>query len=96
MWGARRRVPRRRTPERIRRQVIKRDQGQCAWCGGAYAEVDHIVPVALGGPEHDPDNMQLLCRICHDAKSAAEALIGRERAAKSKASHPGLIANGGA
>ncbi|ADG98568.1 HNH endonuclease [Segniliparus rotundus DSM 44985] len=97
MWGAPRRVPRSRTPERVRQLVVKRDQARCAWCGAPYAQVDHIVPVAFGGPEQDPDNMQCLCDVCHGAKSAREARAGRERTSKAKAnSHPGLIAKGGA
>lgn len=30
-------------------------------------EVDHIIPRALGGPDH-PDNTQVLCRTCNRAK----------------------------
>lgn len=35
------------------------------------AEVDHIVPRALGGT-NDPDNLQTLCAECHKGKSAAD------------------------
>ena len=44
----------------------------CAECGGGGPlEVDHIVPLAIGGST-EPENLQPLCRACHAAKSAAE------------------------
>lgn len=38
----------------------------------AAVQVDHIVPLHLGGSE-DESNLQGLCLKCHDAKSAKEA-----------------------
>ncbi len=40
---------------------------------------DHIIPLAEGGTDGD-DNVQGLCRACHEGKSLAEALRGRQRA----------------
>ena len=40
---------------------------------------DHIKPLAEGGTDDD-DNVQGLCRACHDGKILAEALRGRQRA----------------
>ena len=37
---------------------------------------DHIVPLAEGGADDD-DNIQPLCRACHDEKSMAERLRAR-------------------
>ncbi len=55
-------------PAAVRREVWKRDGGQCAWrsedghrCGTAWKlEVDHIVPAAFGGPS-TIDNLRLAC-----------------------------------
>lgn len=41
---------------------------------------DHVVPLAEGGAD-DAGNVQGLCEACHDAKSQAEAVRGRRRAA---------------
>lgn len=42
----------------------------CALCGSRYpTEVDHIVPVSLGGTG-DPDNRRALCRQCHKEETA--------------------------
>ena len=49
----------------IRRQVWRRDQGQCCKCGSRYAlEIDHVVPKAVGG-ESSVENLRLLCRKCN-------------------------------
>ena len=59
--------------DRIRRRVLLRDHYTCRRCGRVSVdlEVDHIVPLFLGGAESD-ENRQALCRDCHDAKSADE------------------------
>jgi len=41
---------------------------------------DHIIPVALGGPEFDLNNVQLLCEVCNKKKTAKDmANIGKRR-----------------
>lgn len=62
--------------------VLRRDKWKCQLCGkktsptlrGSYAdaapEVDHIVPIAMGG-EHSYRNVQCACRKCNLAKSAS-------------------------
>jgi 5-methylcytosine-specific restriction enzyme A len=62
---------------RQRKQLIARDGPLCRSCSTdtrvvAGAHADHIVALADGGID-DVSNMQLLCRICHDHKSAAES-----------------------
>ena len=74
-WGASVAVDRirGRKLDRIRRRVLLRDHYTCRRCGRVSVdlEVDHIVPLFLGGAESD-ENRQALCRECHAAKSAEE------------------------
>tara|TARA_A100001391_G_scaffold162143_2_gene121092 strand:- start:3828 stop:3992 length:165 start_codon:yes stop_codon:yes gene_type:complete len=39
-------------------------------------EVDHIVGKAQGGTDA-PDNLEAICKVCHQAKTASEALLAR-------------------
>ncbi len=57
----------------IRERVLLRDSYTCRRCGrvSRALEIDHIVPLHLGGAEND-ENRQALCRDCHAAKSAEE------------------------
>lgn len=72
--------------ERLREHILRRDHYVCQLCKEAgqltplvtgnpshprAAHVDHIKPKAHGGTD-DPDNLQSLCRTCHDAKTARE------------------------
>ena len=53
------------SPE-VRRGVLS--VGECALCHeGIYLEVDHIVPISLGGSD-DRSNLQCLCRKCNRSK----------------------------
>lgn len=45
----------------------------CVQCGDAMYVVDHITPMSQGGAAWDVDNLQSLCRRCHDAKTASES-----------------------
>ena len=60
--------------KKISRAVMERvrARGVCARCGeeGAW-EVDHMVPVALGG-SNDEGNLQLLCARCHFTKTVID------------------------
>lgn len=66
-----------------RAAILKRDKGHCQingpGCTGRATEADHVVNVAAGGAEFDPDNGQAACPTCHKAKSLAEATEGRRR-----------------
>lgn len=59
--------------KRARFEVFKRDGFVCQYCGAhppdATLEVDHIVPVAEGGPD-DPDNLVTACLPCNRGKAA--------------------------
>jgi len=59
--------------QQIRERILLRDDYECAVCGRASAdlEVDHIMPLHMGGAESD-ENRQLLCAECHKAKSERE------------------------
>lgn len=59
--------------DKLRKYVIDRDKGLCQHClpkGRVRVgnQCDHIKPKAQGGTD-DLDNLQLLCRPCHDRKS---------------------------
>ncbi|WP_408629107.1 HNH endonuclease [Anaeromyxobacter terrae] len=70
-------------PAIVRRAVWKHDGGRCAWvgpdgrrCNSRWKlELDHIRPVALGGPS-TIDNLRLACR-AHNLLHA-ERTFGRE------------------
>lgn len=55
----------RRLSPQIREQVHERDSGRCVACGEPGEEIDHI-------RDDSPalDNLQLLCKDCHHAKTA--------------------------
>lgn len=53
---------------------VKCQAGECSHPKPCYLladEVDHIVPLAMGGAE-DASNLQPLCRDCHAEKTAGE------------------------
>ena len=51
----------------------------CRMCGRPAVLVDHITPIRDGGAILDDDNLQSLCRACHDAKTAEDV---RKRAGR--------------
>ena len=69
-------------PAAVRREVWKRDGGQCAWrsedgrrCGSTWKlELDHIVPAALGGAS-TVENLRVCCQ-AHNGLHA-EHVFGR-------------------
>jgi 5-methylcytosine-specific restriction protein A len=51
----------------------------CVQCRIAVATIrDHVIPLAEGGVDDD-SNVQALCQMCSDAKTAAEARRGQTR-----------------
>lgn len=55
---------------KTRMAVLRRDRKRCRLCGSSRgSEVDHIVPVALGGTG-DLWNLRTLCRPCHAGETA--------------------------
>lgn len=71
-------------PAHVRDEVHTRDQGRCTYvgpsglrCGSTQAlQVDHVVPVARGGPG-TAANLRLLC--AHHNRIEAERVFGRTR-----------------
>lgn len=53
--------------------VLERDGWRCQHCGRAgRLEADHIKPLDEGGDPWALDNLQALCKACHQAKTLAE------------------------
>ena len=42
----------------------------------AANEVDHIIPLCIGGERLDPANLQCLCRPCHQQKTREDKRKG--------------------
>lgn len=85
---------RRDLPRKVKAQAILRANGCCEKCSVKLkvgeAEVDHVLPDALGG-EPVLSNAEVLCRPCHKAKSAAD--ISRIRKAdRQRDRHSGALA----
>jgi RNA-directed DNA polymerase len=61
-------------------KLLKKQKGKCAHCGRTFCEedvreIDHIIPKALGGMDKY-DNLQLLHKHGHDAKTASDGSLG--------------------
>lgn len=62
--------------KRVRKDLLKQAKGRCLRCGSSERlEVDHIVPIGLGG-DNDPGNGWVLCHDCHLTKTRAERKFG--------------------
>ncbi len=66
--------------DRLRQVVLQRDGGLCQAClADGFVKpgnlVDHKVPKAEGGTD-DLGNLQVLCKVCHDNKTALESARG--------------------
>ncbi|MND23238.1 HNH endonuclease [compost metagenome] len=66
-----------RSWRKLKQQVHERDDWTCCHCHSVTMELecDHIVNTAQGGTD-DLDNLQSLCKPCHDKKSLAESKAG--------------------
>ena len=68
-----------------RNRAMRRAGYRCALCGGRAEEVDHIVPVKLGGTS-DASNLRPLCLPCHRSETAR---LAKERASyKARTPYP--------
>jgi 5-methylcytosine-specific restriction endonuclease McrA len=50
------------------RQAYRKYGRKCLLCGAGALEIDHIIPVSLGGTG-DLDNLRPLCTCCHRAET---------------------------
>jgi hypothetical protein len=59
--------------KRLRYEILSRDGEACCKCGrrppDVELQVDHVIPVALGGSD-EPSNLQTLCKECNSGKSS--------------------------
>lgn len=67
--------------DKRRKRILVRDCGLCQPCKRlgrlTLANiVDHIINKAAGGTDDD-ENLQLICKPCHTAKTTTEAQAGR-------------------
>jgi len=83
----------RRIPPGLRKQVLDRSDGRCAYCQSSEAllgvtfEVDHIMPLAAGGAS-DIDNLCLSCPTCNRLKAAKQAAPDALDGAMTQLFHP--------
>ena len=66
-------MKRRTVTPKIRLAMLFKADNRCQSCQakihpGQKWEIDHIIPLALGGPD-SLENMQILCKICHRFKT---------------------------
>lgn len=87
----------RRLPSHIRDAVWRRDDGLCGRCGQPGEEIDHV-----DGDSAEMDNLQLLCKSCHHAKTRErmrpatpeqQALVAEMYANRVLADVPALLAD---
>jgi 5-methylcytosine-specific restriction protein A len=86
-------VRRRSLATRERLDLFLSAQGRCQRCGWALTpgirwEVDHVVPLALGGRDAT-DNMQVLCSPCHSGKTRERDVPAIAKTARIRARHLG-------
>jgi 5-methylcytosine-specific restriction enzyme A len=84
---------RRRLSTRERLDLFLAARGHCQRCGWALTpgtrwEVDHVIPLALGGRDAT-DNMQVLCAPCHGGKTRARDVPAIAKTARMRARHLG-------
>lgn len=55
---------------KLRRDIIKRDEGKCVYCGKDATGIDHVIPISRGGLTI-PANGVCCCLPCNLTKSAS-------------------------
>lgn len=69
------------TPEQLAARVAYYGH-RCAYCGGPYESVDHVIPLARGGSNW-PANLRPACAFCNSSK--ADKLLSEWTSPKNKA-----------
>ena len=80
----------------FRLSLFLKGKGNCSACSqkieaGKAWDIDHILPLALGGT-NEPDNLQVLCRPCHRAKTTRSDVPRIAKTKRLKARHFGARA----
>jgi len=61
----------------VRKDVLRRDKFRCSICRNRFKkaklDVDHIIPVRMGGNPFDKANLRTLCKECHKSKSRLDS-----------------------
>lgn len=82
--------------KRTRFEVLRRDEHTCQYCGAKAPDVtlqiDHVVPVSLGGNDK-PENLVTACRDCNTGKSsiAPDAPLAQKLSAEASAYALGMV-----
>lgn len=58
--------------QKVRRNILM-THPLCTQCGQPADDVDHIIAISRGGAVLDADNLQPLCRSCHNRKTRRES-----------------------
>jgi 5-methylcytosine-specific restriction endonuclease McrA len=66
-------------PPRVKERIARKAEDRCLHCtleikGKLRAEIDHAIPLIMGGPNRE-SNLQLLCHVCHAAKTGRDVEI---------------------
>ncbi|WP_367278201.1 HNH endonuclease [uncultured Alsobacter sp.] len=86
---------RRKLSTRERLDLFLEAKGHCQGCGwqlrpGTRWEVDHIIPLGLGGRD-EACNLQVLCEPCHSGKTRTRDVPAMAKSARAKARHLGAV-----
>ena len=73
---------------KVRKLVLAREPF-CRACGMPASDIDHITPIKDGGDKLSLDNLQPLCKACHNKKTTRE-----RRGRGGKISAPIISGNG--
>lgn len=60
----------------VRKDVLRRDKYKCSICKKRFKkaelDVDHIIPIQMGGTFFEKANLRTLCKSCHRAKTSLD------------------------
>ena len=73
--------------QRIRDDVLKRDNYVCRWCGELATTADHVQARAFGGSDEE-SNLVACCRMCNKRRQHEQSVAGQKRAAELRARAP--------
>ena len=77
----------------FRLNLFLKRKGTCTSCSqkidaGKAWDIDHILPLALGGT-NEPENLQILCKPCHQSKTSQSDIPRIAKTKRVKAYHLG-------